>query len=99
MSSVNITYELNNDISKLKEDTKRMTEIFEEIKKETQDVPNFWKGKVSEDSIANFNEFIKKFETITNESNERITFLENNVVESYGEFEKNVINATNETKK
>lgn len=91
----NITYESNelkNNIEKLKIDAEKMRQLFENIRKDVNSLPEYWESNTSSATISEFESLYQQFDTI-NESNKKyIDFLENIVSIDYENKDKTLNN-------
>lgn len=84
MNNVNINTEaLKLKIDELKISSDRMREIFDNIEKRMNEVPDYWQSSTSESVLTEFNLLYKDFSIINDSNDKYIGFLEKIVTEDY----------------
>ena len=74
---------LSNDVAKMDVVTKKMRELFDEVKNQTDSLKDVWSTKTSEAVYLDLEEFYKLCETAINTNEEDARFLENVVNSNY----------------
>ena len=89
MNNVNInTEQLSNEIDKIKNTYNKFEEIFNEIKKDTESLKEFWSTRTSESVFNSFEDFYVALENVKTTFKKDIDFLEKTVSTSYIEEDK-----------
>lgn len=77
------TEQLQEKISRLKEINKTLEEIFKQIKDNTENLKDYWDTQASESVFTSFQEFYNTLESVKNNLEADVKFLENKVNPSY----------------
>jgi len=71
--------EMEQKLLLLKEEKAKMDQVFQNITEDGKGMINYWGGNTGERAYNEFNEYIKKFNTISESMLAYITFLESSV--------------------
>lgn len=71
--------EMEQKILLLKEEKAKMDAVFQNIISDAKGMINYWSGNTGEHAFNEFNEYTKKFQTISESMLAYITFLESSV--------------------
>lgn len=76
---------LNEYVSKLKEDDDKIIKIFDNIKRVSSSMPDYWQTDTSSEVMAKFEQIYKEFENIKESNKKYISFLESIVTVDYSD--------------
>lgn len=81
--------EVSKDLDGLRKINNDLNDIFVNICKETNKIPDFWGGEVGSLAFERLNKYEENFVGFVDDLNNKITFLEN-VISIYEESDKNI---------
>lgn len=97
MNSINIdTVQLAAEIEKIKNVKNNFEQIFEEIKKDTESLKEYWNTTTSESVFTSFESFYTALQNVTNTFQKDIEFLEKTVSSNYVAEEQGLNKIINE---
>lgn len=76
---------LNEYVSKLKEDDDKIIKIFDNIKRVSSSMTDYWQTDTSSEVMAKFEQIYKEFENIKESNKKYISFLESIVTVDYSD--------------
>lgn len=84
------------EITNLKKEMERMNNLFSKIKKENENLKEYWSGNIARQNYLDFEEFYKFMDKTSIDGNIYINFLENVVSAGYTKTEENISKSIDE---
>lgn len=76
------------DVEKLGKEIDNLKNILTELKKNNESLKDYWDTRTSEEIFSEFNGFYNEIEKMISNLEEDKTFLKENVIASYSEYEE-----------
>ena len=84
------TVKLGEYVEQLKKDNEKIKEIFENIRKSADNLPNLWQSDTCDITMAEFNKLYKDFDTINDTNEKYVSFLADIVSGDYSDKDESV---------